>query len=117
MATIKRIGIITSGGDCGGLNAVIKGVSREAFALGIEQPFRFQAGFQAQEFLVESAFAGRPDQAGLDLRGFRRKLLREQVDARLADFAVAGLPGEAGVELAIRLEKFSDAARHGLLGR
>jgi len=36
MTSIKRIGIITSGGDCGGLNAVIKGVSREAFALGIE---------------------------------------------------------------------------------
>jgi 6-phosphofructokinase 1 len=36
MASIKRIGIITSGGDCGGLNAVIKGVSREAFSLGIE---------------------------------------------------------------------------------
>lgn len=33
---IKRIGIITSGGDCGGLNAVIKGVAREAYALGIE---------------------------------------------------------------------------------
>ncbi len=36
MAGIKRIGIITSGGDCGGLNAVIKGVAREAYALGIE---------------------------------------------------------------------------------
>ncbi|HWR90607.1 MAG TPA: 6-phosphofructokinase [Dissulfurispiraceae bacterium] len=36
MASIKRIGIITSGGDCGGLNAVIKGVSREAYSLGIE---------------------------------------------------------------------------------
>jgi 6-phosphofructokinase 1 len=36
MADIKRIGIITSGGDCGGLNAVIKGVSRQAYALGIE---------------------------------------------------------------------------------
>lgn len=36
MASIKRIGIITSGGDCGGLNAVIKGVAREAYALGIE---------------------------------------------------------------------------------
>ncbi len=36
MANIKRIGVITSGGDCGGLNAVIKGVAREAFALGIE---------------------------------------------------------------------------------
>ncbi|HMK48876.1 MAG TPA: 6-phosphofructokinase [Thermodesulfovibrionales bacterium] len=36
MPEIKRIGVITSGGDCGGLNAVIKGVAREAYALGIE---------------------------------------------------------------------------------
>ena len=36
MATIKRIGVITSGGDCGGLNAVIKGMAREAYANGIE---------------------------------------------------------------------------------
>lgn len=36
MAPIKRIGVITSGGDCGGLNAVIKGVAREAYAHGIE---------------------------------------------------------------------------------
>ena len=33
---IKRIGVITSGGDCGGLNAVIKGVARKAYATGIE---------------------------------------------------------------------------------
>jgi 6-phosphofructokinase 1 len=33
---IKKIGIITSGGDCGGLNAVIKGIAREAYAQGIE---------------------------------------------------------------------------------
>lgn len=36
MDEIKRIGVITSGGDCGGLNAVIKGIAREAYALGIE---------------------------------------------------------------------------------
>lgn len=36
MPDIKRIGVITSGGDCGGLNAVIKGVAREAFYSGIE---------------------------------------------------------------------------------
>ncbi|HCC69307.1 MAG TPA: 6-phosphofructokinase [Nitrospiraceae bacterium] len=33
---MKRIGIITSGGDCGGLNAVIKGAARKAYSLGIE---------------------------------------------------------------------------------
>jgi 6-phosphofructokinase 1 len=36
MEAIKCIGIITSGGDCGGLNAVIKGISRQAFSLGIK---------------------------------------------------------------------------------
>ncbi|GAB4483351.1 MAG: 6-phosphofructokinase [Thermodesulfovibrionales bacterium] len=36
MTAIKKIGVITSGGDCGGLNAVIKGVAREAYAHGIE---------------------------------------------------------------------------------
>ncbi|MCX6112927.1 MAG: 6-phosphofructokinase, partial [Proteobacteria bacterium] len=33
---MKRIGLITSGGDCGGLNAVIKGAAQMAFSLGIE---------------------------------------------------------------------------------
>ena len=36
MATIKIIGIFTSGGDFGGLNAVIKRVAREAYSQGIE---------------------------------------------------------------------------------
>lgn len=36
MATIKKIAIITSGGDCGGLNAVITGAVRMAHHLGIE---------------------------------------------------------------------------------
>ena len=33
---INRIGIITSGGDCGGLNAVIKGVAKTAINMGID---------------------------------------------------------------------------------
>ncbi len=33
---IKKIGVITSGGDCGGLNAVIKGIARNAYAMDIE---------------------------------------------------------------------------------
>ncbi len=33
---IKKLGVITSGGDCGGLNAVIKGVGLISNALGIE---------------------------------------------------------------------------------
>lgn len=34
MAEIRNIGIITSGGDCGGLNAVIHGAARTACAMG-----------------------------------------------------------------------------------
>jgi 6-phosphofructokinase 1 len=33
---MKKIGIITSGGDCGGLNAVIKGASKMAASMGME---------------------------------------------------------------------------------
>ncbi len=36
MSEIKKIGMITSGGDCGGLNAVIKGVAAMANSSGIE---------------------------------------------------------------------------------
>ena len=32
---MKKIGIITSGGDCGGLNAVVKGAAQMAQAQGI----------------------------------------------------------------------------------
>ncbi len=36
MADIKKIGVITSGGDCGGLNAVVKGVAEMANRMGVE---------------------------------------------------------------------------------
>ncbi|MEO6324557.1 MAG: 6-phosphofructokinase [Thermoanaerobaculia bacterium] len=36
MEAFKRIGVITSGGDCGGLNAVLKGVAQEGARTGIE---------------------------------------------------------------------------------
>jgi len=36
MAEIRKIGIITSGGDCGGLNAVVKGAAQMANSCGIE---------------------------------------------------------------------------------
>ena len=36
MAKLKKIGIITSGGDCGGLNGVVKGAALMASGMGIE---------------------------------------------------------------------------------
>lgn len=46
LKAIKRIGVITSGGDAGGLNAVIKGVGREAFHHGI------------RSFIIPNGYAG-----------------------------------------------------------
>lgn len=46
MADMKKIGIITSGGDCGGLNAVIKGVSEMANSMGIDA------------FIIPNGYAG-----------------------------------------------------------
>lgn len=43
---VKKIGIITSGGDCGGLNAVIKGVAKMAHSMGIET------------FIIPNGYAG-----------------------------------------------------------
>lgn len=36
MSTIKKIGVLTGGGDCGGLNAVIKGAAQMANSMGIK---------------------------------------------------------------------------------
>ena len=43
---MKRIGIITSGGDCGGLNAVIKGVAQMALSRNVTS------------FIIPSGYAG-----------------------------------------------------------
>ncbi|MBN2554107.1 MAG: 6-phosphofructokinase, partial [Spirochaetales bacterium] len=42
--TIKNIGIITSGGDAGGLNAVIRGAAQMALAQGIN-PYVIPNGY------------------------------------------------------------------------
>src|ERR1041385_5398269 len=45
MATAKRIGIITAGGDSPGLNAAIRGVGKAALSAGMEI-FGFRDGFR-----------------------------------------------------------------------
>lgn len=49
---IRKIGVITSGGDAGGLNAVIKGVGREAFHQGVKA-FIIPNGYAGLYNLVE----------------------------------------------------------------
>lgn len=50
--SIKRIGILTAGGDCPGLNAVVRAVSKNALTHGIEV-FGFKNGFDG---LVRNEF-------------------------------------------------------------
>ena len=41
----RKIGVLTSGGDCAGLNAVLRGVTRSAMTLGWEV-YGFEDGFE-----------------------------------------------------------------------
>ena len=50
--SVKKIGIITGGGDCGGLNAVIRGAACMAYRLGM-QPFAIPNGYAGLYNLVE----------------------------------------------------------------
>lgn len=52
MATIKRIGVLTAGGDCPGLNAVVRAVAKYALREGIEV-YGFKNGFDG---LVKNDF-------------------------------------------------------------
>ncbi|MCA9152097.1 MAG: 6-phosphofructokinase, partial [Planctomycetales bacterium] len=45
MARIPKIGLLTSGGDCPGLNAVIRGVVKASYQLGYET-IGFRKGFE-----------------------------------------------------------------------
>ncbi len=49
---MKKIGIITSGGDCGGLNGVVKGAAQMANSLGIE-PYVIPNGYAGLYNLID----------------------------------------------------------------
>lgn len=52
-AAIKNIGIITSGGDAGGLNAVIRGAAQMALAQGIK-PYVIPNGYAGLYNLLDT---------------------------------------------------------------
>jgi 6-phosphofructokinase len=49
---MKKIGILTSGGDCGGLNGVVKGAAQMANSLGIT-PYVIPNGYAGLYNLVD----------------------------------------------------------------
>jgi 6-phosphofructokinase 1 len=64
--TVKKIGILTSGGDCGGLNAVLKGAALMAEAHGLEL-YVIPNGYAGLYNLVDSEKLVRLDKHRLDL--------------------------------------------------
>lgn len=62
---IKNIGIITAGGDCGGLNAVVRGAAKIALANGID-PYIIPNGYAGLYNLVDMDRLTRLDEERVD---------------------------------------------------
>lgn len=69
---LKRIGVITSGGDCGGLNAVIKGVARMAMSMG------------AEAVVIPNGYAGLYNLIDIESLVVLDNLRTDRIDASLA---------------------------------
>lgn len=90
--TIKRIGIITSGGDCGGLNAVLKGAARMATAHG------------ATALVIPNGYAGLYNLVDLDH-------LVELTPSRVDSVSI-GLAGSEAGHSRIKISKISDPHKY-----
>lgn len=86
--TIQRIGVITSGGDAGGLNAVIKGVGREAFHHGIKA------------FIVPNGYAGLYNLVDMDQLA--------ELDADRVSRITASLAGSEAGHSRVKISKIDD---------
>ena len=89
---IKRIGIITSGGDCGGLNAIIKGATQMAQSMGIET------------VIIPNGYAGLYNLVDMD-----KLVVLTPERINLIDADVAG--SEAG-HSRVKIKKIEDPAKY-----
>jgi 6-phosphofructokinase 1 len=90
---MRKLGIITSGGDCGGLNAVIKGIARAASSMGVEA------------VIIPNGYAGLYNL--VDMEGLVT-LTPERLDG--IDATLAG--SEAG-HSRVKVKKIDDADKYG----
>lgn len=89
---MEKIGIITSGGDCGGLNAVIKGVALTAYKKGISS------------FIISNGYAGLYNLVDFDS-------LVELTPDRL-DAINANLAGSEAGHSRVKIKKIDDPAKY-----
>lgn len=91
MTSIKRVGIITSGGDCGGLNAVITGAARIGYTLGIEA------------CLIPNGYAGLYNLNNLD---------PVVIDFARADKIHSGIAGSEAGHSRVKISKIKDSDKY-----
>ncbi len=91
MAEVKKIGLITSGGDCGGLNAVLKGAARMASSLNIET------------FIIPNGYAGLYNLLKLDPTPLSK--------ARL-DRIFSGVAGSEAGHSRVKISKIQDPEKY-----
>ena len=89
---MKKIGIITSGGDCGGLNAVIKGAAQTAYKKGISC------------FIIPNGYAGLYNLIDFDS-------LVELTPHRI-DLIEANLAGSEAGHSRVKIKKIEDPQRY-----
>lgn len=92
MAKLKNIAVLTSGGDCGGLNAVVKGVSAMATSMGIKC------------YAVPNGYAGL-----YNLVDFSRLT---EITPERADLINASMAGSAVGHSRVKIKKIDDAERY-----
>jgi len=89
---VKNIGIITSGGDCGGLNGVIKGAALNALSKGMKA------------FIIPNGYAGLYNLVDI-------KSLTELTRERLEEIEVIVAGSEAG-NSRVKVSKIKDAGKY-----
>jgi len=89
---MKKIGIITSGGDCGGLNAVVKGVAKMA------------GRHEIKTYVIPNGYAGLYNLQSMD------KLV-ELTDSRLDSFSINLAGSEAG-HSRVKISKIEDEHKY-----
>lgn len=89
---MKKIGIITSGGDCGGLNAVVKGAAQMAFKLGISS------------YIIPSGYAGLYNLIDFD------KLV--ELTPERTDFVNSNLAGSEAGHSRVKIKKIEDDKKY-----
>jgi len=92
MSSIRNIGIITSGGDCGGLNAVVKGAAMMANS------------HQVGAYIIPNGYAG--------LYNLTEMQTLVKLDARRLDFVNTTLAGSEAGHSRVKISKIEDEHKY-----